>query len=372
VFTDAPAGFQVSSLPITTLSGSRSISFQNAGFEYLRYNVPAGVRQVTFSFDNIATVGDAPAIRYALGNSPVVPSTCGTACASFAQLTADATCTNNYNAIIRDVCEGEVLYLSIGLCSDIACGVSFDITVSATSETAFPPAADRAHTAAWTRISNQVPSASCGSNSNAVSQVNFSVDVEDILFVALRDPRGQSASVEVSQCTGTVGSCFVAPITAGLNGDGDSLTAGNADYSCSVFEGGCAGFYCVDTPGSYDVTINAPSAPGSVEYQYVNQWVSLTSSASDSLRGREAHFYEIANADEALSVVLTVTSGPAVEFSLTEGCSVPASRTRYQETKTCAYGACPICIPTRAESPRAGSLCCYRFPNNLHRPVRQR
>merc|ERR1712014_295515 len=122
---------------------------------------------------------------------------------------------------------------------------------------------------------------------------------------------------------------------------------------CAVSDRTCTGLYCV-APGTYDVAINGISG-GSVEYQFVNQWVSLTSSASDSLRGREAHFYQIANADQALSVVLSVSSGPAVEFTLTEGCST-GSAVRYQETKTCAFGDCPIWIPTGAESPRASSL----------------
>merc|ERR1712110_943267 len=174
-----------------------------------------------------------------------------------------------------------------------------------------------------------------GSNVNAVSSVNFSVDVDDILFVGLRDPRNGDASVSVSQC-GVAGAngCTVSSISTGVDGDA-------SDYSCAVTDRTCAGLYCM-APGTYDVTITTSDlAPGSVEYQYVNQWVSLTSSASDSLRGREAHFYEIANADQALSVVLNVRSGPAV---------------RYQETKTCAFGNCPIWIPTSAENPRASSL----------------
>jgi len=153
--------------------------------------------------------------------------------------------------------------------------------------------------------------------------------------------------VTVSPCGGSPAQCSVAPLTVGVDSD-------DFDYSCAVQERSCRGLYCV-APGTYDVTITAPGAPGSVEYQYVNQWVSLTSSASDSLRGREAHFYEITDANQALSVVLTVTSGPAVEFVLSEGCS-SENVVRYQETKVCAHGDCPIWIPTSPESPRASSL----------------
>merc|ERR1712130_884964 len=156
------------------------------------------------------------------------------------------------------------------------------------------------------------------------------------------------SSVTVSPCGGTPAQCSVAPLTVGVN-------SAVSDYSCAVQERSCSGLYCV-APGTYDVTITAPGAPGSVEYQYVNQWVSLSSSVSDSLRGREAHFYEITDANQALSVVLTVTSGPAVEFILSEGCSSVTGAVRYQETKTCAFGECPIWIPTRPESPRASSL----------------
>jgi len=217
------------------------------------------------------------------------------------------------------------------------------------SAVAFPPASDRAHTAPWTKVTNQISSGACNSNVNAVSSINFSVDVDDILFVALRDPRNGGASVSVSQCgVASANSCSVNSISTGV----DSTVS---DYSCAVTDRTCTGLYCV-APGTYDVSITTSGlAPGSVEYQYVNQWVSLTSSASDSLRGREAHFYEIANADQALSVVLNVRSGPAVEFILSEGCS-SGSTVRFQETKTCAFGNCPIWIPTSAENPRASSL----------------
>merc|ERR1712137_601819 len=353
-FSNPPAGFQVNTVSTTSLSGSRSVTFDEAGFEYFAYTVPSGVRRVTFNFDNVETTAQTvPTIRYMVNvGSPVAPApSCGTVCSSFNALSA-GTCAN-YGSITQDVCEGDIVYLTIGLCSDVVCGVTMDVSVEFDTSSSFAPISDRSHTAAWTTISNEASSAYDCNAAEIDNTVNFSVEVEDILFVALREARsygGATASVSVSQCGGSASTCGVAQLPAGLS------TTGANDYSCAVEDRSCLTGYCV-APGTHDVTINAPAGvPSTVEYQVVNQWVSLTGSASGSLRGREAHFYEITNANQALSIVLTVQSGPAVEFMVMEGWDLSNNGARFQETKTCAYGDCPIWISTSTESPRASSL----------------
>jgi len=351
---DAQTGFEVRSVDIESLSTGEEflVSFEaDSPTVYFSYDVPVGAQSITVDFTNINTgaSSEVPSIQFVSGIDEL-PSTCNPVCEGSNELTQSACgAFNSQTLSMSEICGAETVYFYLEAC-ELACPVSMTVVVSSDTEVAESIDGDN-HNADFTTITiEDATGLTCGPTGNTPN-LNFVVEVTDILFVSVREPVFASptgdaippstgVTAAITQCGVGIGSCTA------------TQTSEGHESSCAIPEGDCND-YCIEA-GIYEVSFTTPDLLARFEYQIITEWVDLTSTTSDSLYGEAAHFYRISDADQALSIELTITSGPAVEFTVREACS--DAHSTFIERQVCHFGTCHVWLPTKAKNPGQSAL----------------
>jgi len=181
----------------------------------------------------------------------------------------------------------------------------------------------------------------CTSSSVDIIEVR---DVENLFYVSVRDSdyTAVSASTVYEQCS-SFDDCTTVNI---LNDDGYL-------NSCSMHLDDCRyGPMCAQ-PGSYQVSFSPSPIGGGFkfEYQIITQYVNLDSFVSTTIYGDTAHFYQISNTNQAITVDVTVNYGAALEITLISDCS-----SGYFENQLCFQETCSMYIARESEQPGNGVL----------------
>lgn len=318
------------------IATSTASSFTTSGDEliYFSYTYPAGsyssatvyLEDIEFSNIDSSSLSDLIVFEDFGNTLEIVGSCLNPACDVLASISN--SCENKGSFSLSSPCTGNTVYFAIGVCDPLTCNLDFTVRVELDS-TAASVVTGTTHD---TWISVDVPEPDCES---IVPNLDFYVNSPEFLFVAVREV-SLSSSVGVS-----IDSCF----------NSDSCTAtedsvGN-DASCFVDGSNCHPGRCLDVSGDYHIAFTAPGLTH-FEYQIVTQYVDITSFASSSIYGRTSHFYRITDTTTALTIELSISSGPALKMTVFSGCSFDYTEA-FLETKMCHYGSCYTYIPTEAK-----------------------
>merc|ERR1712137_19940 len=307
-------GASISSISMTTVSTNNPVSvvIDSNQFLYYSYTPAAGVSSITVNFENVeysafdfgAGLAAVQNLRFEFDSLPYTVG-CGNTCVGMSALTT--SCTNSFNSITINNCNAETIYFTIAYCGTLTCPIEFDLIVEENNTPAVFVSVGT-HQSAYTRMSSVAPD-DC---QTASPNLSFYTTVSDILLVSVRQPGSNagafSVGVDVSTCAGFSDSCSASTADAGIHS------------SCSVPTTDCSSSHCM-TPGTYQITFTPGAAPYEFEYQVITQYVDLSSSASGTIIGDTAHFYRITDSSTALSIALTITRGPGLNFAVLESAS---------------------------------------------------
>jgi hypothetical protein len=321
-----------------------SVSFDTEGsdrFEIFHINLAANsiLETVYITFDQDTSCDDS-VVFYTLSYGAPDFCSCsdsgttldqGASCGTAITLTPDCADTDAYLSVFAD-------------CTDSACPTTFTVWYEQeTVATVDGVHTDAFETAVWFK--------ECGTANTYTDYVQ--VD-NGILSVALKEPwGGQTDDNAVTSaftasysrvCDGYAGGCTAVQTASGQDSscrtdeflESDSY---NSRYSCVP-----AGLYRVDIVNSGLPEVSADYASFGVQYQIVNQWVSL-SSAADTIIGAHRHFFSVSTAGTALQIRLNVRVGPAISMFVFDGCDQDRA---FEHHQVCYFGDCLVDVSTRA------------------------
>jgi len=338
----------LSSLNIQSLSTSAVSGTLNSPTEQLVYSLPGSSSAYTIYIEDIAysplDFAEVTDISFRIASSSGSPTNLFGCSPCSAGQVVNGCGDNSLPATITfDDCDiTDNAFVTVSLCGEsFTCPVSFTIRI-VPAGLSIQSISGGTHNSAYTTFT----SLSSGCNA-ATSTAKYTFSSSDILMVSVRQPMPtaggaeQSADVSLVSC-GDSYNCL----------DVNNMEAGRFSTCAMPLPDSCSE-NLVNCVGTNDWTLTvALSAPGSVEFQVITDYVALTSAVSNVIRGQTAHFYRLDDAASALSIELTVSNGPFIEFTVHDGCDGDG----YYEKQPCYFGTCTTYLPTVAKHPGSSEL----------------